>query len=588
MLRLAGYLMAVTPASSLSVPVGDRVREAGQDLQAVLDWLACGPGNASCPQDRFVYPAGSDVTCDRAAVQRDLWGRACSVARHGDITLSELRLWAHWYGVIDGHRWSKAELRRRFRLGRERADRIVAMVTEMVTATFSDDRSAVAFGAMGPAAERTDLQEAAAGLLGRAVAEDRPYLAETRLAVQDLLRARRAMPVTGHVRLPGGAGETKRNLKTTRHADASVSEWHRAILDSTARRLGLVSEGAWPCLPLWQPAEPVMASLEQSCQELVALAGGRDRQAIAGVLRDGHHYMTHVSADRELVVEFLMHEVAILRDNYNLMALPVLDVLEHLVPASDYRTVILARDRAHLLEVHHLWSAAELWLKKAAARLSSEQIRWPDPDARLLNAVNVRIRLLSVRIDQAIGTGDISLPGHQRMRDQVRSMLGQLDSSPAALREWRHLADRHDVQLRLAVKGIERRHGIGTRWGDEELLRLEAADREVALLPAPARHLSWQARKLSILLDADQPAEFVAVAQRAFGDFERYGPAWPNQIAALRIVLEAAMRRRGRAWIRRRPDMHDLTRALPSDTDELLRHPLAIPSPMIIHGTPIF
>jgi hypothetical protein len=560
---------------------------ADRGLPEVLDWLAAGSSVTPGQADGFMYLAGPDLLWGRAEIQRDLWRRACSVASRGLITFSELRLWGHWHGVIDGHRWSKAEIRRRLGFGRDQADRVLAMVTDRVAQTYDDQLLPVRSWTGRADVETTDLQEATAAVIGRSASEGRRHQAETFLSVHDLLRGHIAPP-TGHVRLTSSVGKSKRNLKTTRHTDVALSQWHRAVLDATARRLGLVSESTWPGLPLWQPAEPTTFSLEQSYRELLRLMNGRDRRAIADILRVGHHQLTHGQADRELVIEFLVHEVAILRDSYNLMALPVLEILEHLLPASDHRRVILARDRAHLLEVHHFLPAAGLWLGRAAARLNDERTRWPGRDAKLLNATNISIRLLSVRIDQSVTSGEISLPGQRTVRTQIRSMLEGLERSSLARGEWIHLADRHDLQLLVAVKGIERRGGVGTGWADADLLRLEAMDRDVAGLDAPARELAWQARKLSVLLEADQHSEFVAVAQRAIPAFERYGPAWPNQIAALRVVLESAMRRRSKAWAGRRHDIHDLTLALPEDTDDLLRHRLAIPRPLIIRGTPIF
>ncbi len=561
---------------------------ADGNLQEVLDWLDFGSRAALRRDASCLYPAGSDVPWDRVAIQRDLWERACGVARHGLITPGELWLWAHWYGVADGHRWPKAEIRRRFRVGRDYTDRAIEMVTGKVARTFSDEPVSAAPRIRRPDVEKTDLQEAGAGVIGRAVAEGRRHQAETWVSLHDALRAARAIPATGQVRLASGAGKVKRNLKTTRHADESLSEWYRATIDTAARRLGLMGDHECPCLPLWQPADPDTSSLEQSYRELTALASSRERQAIAKILRGGHHQLMRESADRELVIGFLLCEVAILRDSYNLMALPVLDILEHLVPASDHRKVILARERAHLLEVHHLWPAAELWLRKATARLSDAQTIWPGPDMKLLNAVNISVRRLSVRIDWSIVSGEIPLAAQRSLQAQVRSPLEQLEQNSAALGEWRHLADRHDIQLRLAVKGIERRHGVGTGWADADLLCLEGVDRQVTRLRAPARELAWQTRKLSVLLEAGQHAEFSRAAQRAMPDFERYGPAWPNQIAALRVVLEAAMRRRSKAWARLRHDLHDMTQILPADTDDLLRHHLAIPRPLIVSGTPVF
>jgi hypothetical protein len=557
------------------------------DLQTVLDWMVRTPdGRTPAFQDRCPYAPYKHW--ERSSIQRDLWARACETARRGLITVLEQRLWGHWYGISDSHHWAQAEIRRRLGVGRAYADRRIKKVTTQVAQTLvcvpPGDAAPIELDDLRP----SDLQEAGATVIGRAIVEQRRHRDETHLAIHDLLRTVKIVPAQGATSLARNVGQRKRNLKTTRHAHGFLSEWHRAALDAAERRLQQLAGPASPYLPLWKPTEPASVDLEQAYQRLHSLHNSRERRALAETMRDGHHHLMHTTADRDLVLEFLFLEVAILRDSYNITSLPILNILESIVSVRDHRRAIIARERAHILEVHHLWSAAESWLAHADARLRDPRVNWPDADAKYLNAVNIMVRLLNLRFDQAMAHGELPHMGMASLQARISALLGRIEQSPASLGEWRHLAERHGIQLRLAISNAERRHGVGAAWEDSELLHMEDIDKDVAELHAPARILAWETRKLSVLLEADLPSDFLRILRQSIPYFELYGPAWPNQIAALRVVVESALRRRGSKWVRLREEFDHLRQELPRDTDEMLRHPMAIPKPLIVRGTPVF
>ncbi|GAA1872839.1 hypothetical protein [Actinomadura bangladeshensis] len=580
-----------------------RLAAAQVGLSELLSWLDAGEPAAARPVG--LYPAAHGWT--RTAIQRDLWRRAGDAAEHGSITAFELTLWGHYRGVCDGHAWSRAEVRRRTGLTRyaleqhvDRADRVVAgsFVTEPAPSEPAPSEPAPS-GRPGSAApsgpggdgrvrpggvRSSDVQEGVATVVGRAVAEDRRHLAETSYAARDLLpasgREQRRRPT------PGGAVRP-RGLKTSRHAGAVRAETYRAILDAADRRLARAT-GRGPASPLlWPPADPVTDDLESAYRALLACRHGTDRAAVAGLLRDGHHHLLHARPDRELAIAFLLEEVWVLRDGYNIAALPVLDVLEHLLPQDDHRRAITARERAHVLEVHRLWDAAGLWLRHADALLRDPRIRWPHEEERYVSAVNDAVRALSMETSRAVVRGELPRVNLARFDSRVAALSSRFEHEARSRSEWSHVARRHALQVRFARKAVERRHGLDGGWDDGELLEMEAIDREVEALGLPARTLAWGTRKLGVLLEAGRATDFTGTLHDLVPVFLGTGPAWPNQLAALRTVVRAAQRRRGARWRAVRLDLGDLVEGLPPDTDGMLRHPLAVPAPLIVAGVPV-
>jgi hypothetical protein len=139
----------------------------------------------------------------------------------------------------------------------------------------------------------------------------------------------------------------------------------------------------------------------------------------------------------------------------------------------------------------------------------------------------------------------------------------------------------------LAEKNRDRFHGLGGTWDDDELGVLDAVEVGARSLDLPVRTLGWGNQRLGILCSADRPVDFMAELERFLPILVRLGDTWPNQVSSARNTIEAALRRRGRAWVKLRPDLIDTLTLLPDDADDLLRHPLATPKRLVVHGQPL-
>ncbi|MEO5875336.1 MAG: hypothetical protein ABIS86_06990, partial [Streptosporangiaceae bacterium] len=335
------------------------------------------------------------------------------------------------------------------------------------------------------------------------------------------------------------------------------------------------------------PAEPQDPDLEGTLTRLRRLSGGSDRAALAMTLREGHHQLVTTDNDRDVAREFLLQELYILRDSYNIAALPVLDLLEDLVPPTHLRWVSIARERGLILHAHHFFEAGARWRNRAHARLHDPAIRWDGPEHRQTEAVNLAYLTRSHSLHQTLHAGVLPGPDDGVLTELLADLADLVPESSAWFREWQHLGQRHAVQRMLTTRAVERRNGLRGVWDDADLEILDVADSQAAALGMPARSLAWANRRLAVLLEAGKAEDFLIAAESARPAFERDGPASPNQIASLRVLLLAATRRRTREWRVRRLDVHDLLVALPPHTDDFLRQPLAIPQPFFARDVPI-
>lgn len=540
-----------------------------QRLDILLEDMRRG-GTAS----RSPYPTG----WTDAWIRRDLWERAASLARSGALPEAGVRLWGHWHGVCDGYTWSRAELRRRSGLGRVVAEGMVGGVGRAVAA----DLTARPPGEprAGTETDGGDIEDGAALAHGRAVASEHRHRAEIGYAVRDLSG-------TGPTRrLPSGAPERKVNLKTSRHLRSAAVALQRAAVDSVARRLDGAPALGPATFPLWRSVDPETSDLEAALDRLRELGKAGERSRVARVLAEGHHHILHRTQDRELVCDFLFAESEVLGEHDNIARVAVLDALETLLPRRDPRRVDIARERVHVLEVHHYWTAASAWSRRTWERLSDPRLVWSHPDERTISAVRAlerRVSLASAMVSAVPEAGAVDL---SRMLHRSRELLGRVNDRERT-REWRHIEDRRRMNVLWAVKNRDRILGLPTRWEDEELLPLSDIDAQADGLGIPVRPLGWGNQRLAILLAADRPVEFLDTARSLVDLLAAKGTIWPNQVAKARRTLVAATRRRSRAWRSVRDDVAALMAMLPDDTDDVLRHPLALPRPLVVNGVPV-
>jgi hypothetical protein len=567
-------------------PTAQAIEDTQSNLQLLLRWLGIsGPETPHRRPDRL-YPPGIPDLWSRAAIQRDLWARACNLAGRKLISHMELQLWGYWYGVSDGGNWSHAEIRRRFGLGRDFIDRRLAMVTSKVAHGLLSNPPSATPTLSAHELDAADIEEAVAIVHGRAVTESRRHQVEEYKAAHDLLKGE-CVPHPARRNQANADGLVKRDLKTSRHLPRVHAQINRTILDVAARRALPYMRPGLVIMPLWEPVEPRTNDLEETYDQLLLSRSTGSLAEIATALRDGHHQIMHGNTDRQLTVEFLLEETYVLRDSYNITALPILDLLERFISPRDHRWVAIARERAHLLEVHYHWAAAARWITCAEARLNHPGVRWDGPEHKLIEAINITYRKLTQQIDNSLVCGRLPRSKTTSLRRLIDDLPKYLQDSSHPFLEWSHLARRYDLQRQLSIRAVERHHGLKTSWTDSELARLDEVDQEVAGLSRPARILSWGSRRLSILLEANRPREFMATLVDLYPVFQIHGPASPNQISTLSLVIKAARKRRGGSWSDMRHDLHDLLICLPKQSDDMLRHPLAIPRPLFIGGVPL-
>lgn len=531
------------------------------------------------PGDRAPYPSGKGWT--DAWIRRDLWVRAAALVRAGALSEAGVRLWGHWYGVCDGYTWSRAETRRRSGLGRAATEGAVSGVDRAVAADLT---------ARPPVEPRTgagvrngDIEDGAALAHSRAVASGHRHHAEIGYAVRDLSGAGGTGPAR---RLSPGDSGRKANLKTSRYLRSAAVALQRAAVDSVARGMDRDPVLGPAVLPLWKPVDPDTPDLEAALNRLLDLGKAGDRSRVARVLAEGHHHILRRVEDRELVCDFLFAESEVMGEHDNIARVAVLDALEALLPPSDPRRVDTARERVHILEVHHYWAAASAWSRRTWERLADPRITWPHPDERIISAVRSlerRVSLASGMVSAVPGARSVDLT---RMLQRSRELLGRVGDVERT-REWRHIEDRRRMNVLWAVKNGDRLLGLPARWEDEELAALNGIDEQADGLGIPVRPLGWGNQKLTVLLAADRPVDFLDAARSLVALLIARGTAWPNQVAKARRTLVAATRRRSRGWRSVRGDVVGLAAVLPADTDDVLRHPLALPRPLTVNGVPV-
>ena len=290
--------------------------------------------------------------------------------------------------------------------------------------------------------------------------------------------------------------------------------------------------------------------------------------------------------EREEVANLLLEEVYLLRDSYNITALPILDVLERLVPPEDPRWVALARERSHILEVHHHHEAAARWIECAELRLRHPAVRWGGQEHKYIEASNIVYRKLSQRLSVHFVRGTLPAKDDAVMNNVLSGLARLVDERSTRFREWLHMADRYHLQRKSTTRVVERRLGLCGDWSDDELSGLDAIDDEVADLAMSHRTLGWVNRRLAILLEADRPREFMRTLEETSSLFREHGAMSGNQLSTLHTVTKAAMTRRWRNWRKLRLDIDDIMAQMPENDDGFFRDPLAIPRPLIVKGVP--
>jgi len=531
-----------------------------------------------------LYPPG--IVWTRHILQYDLWQRALRANDVGEVTESDVWLWGHYFGVSSGFAWPSTELQRRGNVGRYALYSAVDRVTRAVADTFCRAQD---IPVSPKPASTYELEEGVASVLGAAAAACYPHLDEVRRATEILLKevSQPAIPV-GVFRRIAPAVHGKPALKTTRHTAVTRNAVYKSVHEARLRHLSTPAiHRRNALLPLWTPAEPAITEdIQVLLDELRHTHGTNDRQKVWKLLQDGHHLLLRQNVSQDEAIELLMLETAIMRDHFNISGMVVLDVLEHLLPMSDSRRVTIARERSHLLQVHHFHRSSLKWLQIANERMRTSLVRWASPDDRLIEAARNMERMTELAAEINALAPNSSRYDLHRLQMRTQSLLTRVDDADRVL-EWRHIAERRVLDSTLWTKIADLQCGFDSRWDDEELVALDRVDQSVKRLGMPLREFAWSARRLVMLLAADRTSEFVSTARRTTQLAIEYGAAWPNQVARVEGALRVARSRRQRSWKQYMSELDELNALLPANTDLALRNPATLPRFVAIGRVPM-